>query len=600
MRPGAVGFFVAAACPLSATGLRRAIRKHGANQTFHLRLVNTGHECEVVVDEWGQKHKLAFDGVYQTTPKWEWTDEEEGHSAETYADFFGPEEGMVREAAAKFCGGRILGMKVQSEVIPESTEVRCLACTGSSDNRIDVVLMGDGYQEEERTKFFEDMERLKDEMFADITFRSYLPVFNIWAIHVPSKDSGIGYNSIPKNTPFGLYKMGQQHRAVQPSMNGRSSARSVCRLADGCDFPSLIGNDDFYGGLGGEFTIGTRSKSTGTVVLRHEMGHNFVNVGEEYDGGYVYSGANSDSSEWFTGKPKSNIKWKHWLTEPEKRPVEQKMTQALLTYPWKDMAEGKQSFTFRSKGDMASWQMMFTVSGYPEMNSLNVTLDGQPLDWKPTRSPINERPDGSTVDRQFYHFGDTTKGFAAGTHTLTFESAFPPPAGAPIRQLCSIVIHEFGNDEEFNRSPGYIGAYPSWSLRGGKSFRPTNDQCLMRDMESTILCPVCREGMWLQFLARMDLIDDVEVKASGGNADVQLKAVPLAQLRDRTISGLDEKYTVMWKKGGREQPELQDKFSFSGPSSELRGNWEVTLKYITSEVRKDDRNLLTSTFSFSI
>jgi hypothetical protein len=50
---------------------------------------------------------------------------------------------------------------------------------------------------------------------------------------------------------------------------------------DGCDFPSIVGNDDFYGGLGGEFVIGTKSHTTGTIVLRHEMGHNFVNVGEE-------------------------------------------------------------------------------------------------------------------------------------------------------------------------------------------------------------------------------------------------------------------------------------------------------------------------------
>jgi hypothetical protein len=77
-----------------------------------------------------------------------------------------------------------------------------------------------------------------------------------------------------------------------------------------CDFPSLIGNDDYYGGLGGEFTIATRSMHSGTVVLRHELGHNFISVGEEYDGGYVYSGCNAAQSL-------HNIKWKHWLTEPE-------------------------------------------------------------------------------------------------------------------------------------------------------------------------------------------------------------------------------------------------------------------------------------------
>lgn len=77
----------------------------------------------------------------------------------------------------------------------------------------------------------------------------------------------------------------------------------------GCDYPSLIGNDDFYGGLGGEFVISTKSDRTGTVVLRHEMGHNFINVGEEYDNGQVYSGVNAASSL-------SSLGWTAWLTGP--------------------------------------------------------------------------------------------------------------------------------------------------------------------------------------------------------------------------------------------------------------------------------------------
>ena len=79
-----------------------------------------------------------------------------------------------------------------------------------------------------------------------------------------------------------------------PSVPGNAQgARDACALAAGCDYPSIIGNDPFYGGLGGEFVIATESETSGTIVLRHEMGHNFVNVGEEYDGGSVYRGVNS-------------------------------------------------------------------------------------------------------------------------------------------------------------------------------------------------------------------------------------------------------------------------------------------------------------------
>lgn len=153
------------------------------------------------------------------------------------------------------------------------------------------------------------MARLTKEMFEGVTFRSYLPLFNIWAVYVESEESGIGYRlknchyklligltsrinkmniifvslyrySGPKNTPFRLYRESGQLRGIFPG--NAQYARQVCTLTgtSGCDYPSIIGNDDFYGGLGGEFVISTKSERTGTVVLRHEMGHNFVNVGE--------------------------------------------------------------------------------------------------------------------------------------------------------------------------------------------------------------------------------------------------------------------------------------------------------------------------------
>lgn len=130
-----------------------------------------------------------------------------------------------------------------------------------------------------------------------------------------------------------------------------------------CDYPSLIGmgcinknknpnysflgNDEFYGGLGGEFTISTSSETSGTIVLRHEMGHNFANVGEEYDGGQVYRGANSDdlpldpngfvlSDNFFVScliAIFSSIKWGAWLSEPGDLKVEDSRVN-FQDYPW--------------------------------------------------------------------------------------------------------------------------------------------------------------------------------------------------------------------------------------------------------------------------
>jgi hypothetical protein len=134
------------------------------------------------------------------------------------------------------------------------------------------VFMGDGYAITERERFVEDMKRLTNDMWSGQTFASTLPFFNIWAIFQPSKESGIGVGGTPKKTSFGLYRDGTELRGVYCSKP--FFARWTCLKTGSyaCDFPSLIGNDDFYGGLGGEFTISTRSPTSGTVVLRHELG----------------------------------------------------------------------------------------------------------------------------------------------------------------------------------------------------------------------------------------------------------------------------------------------------------------------------------------
>lgn len=78
-------------------------------------------------------------------------------------------------------------MKTQ---VAEKDEVRKIVYSGDAKNRIDVVFMGDGYTLEERDEFFKDIERMTRDMFEGDTFLPYLPLFNIWALFRPSKESG--------------------------------------------------------------------------------------------------------------------------------------------------------------------------------------------------------------------------------------------------------------------------------------------------------------------------------------------------------------------------------------------------------------------------
>jgi len=95
----------------------------------------------------------------------------------------------------------------------EGPEIEKIVDGGDQANRIDVVFMGDGYIADEREEFFNDIRRLTNDMFNGDTFRSYLPLFNIWAVFVESNETGIGYNG-PKDTAFRLYRSAGQLRGI--------------------------------------------------------------------------------------------------------------------------------------------------------------------------------------------------------------------------------------------------------------------------------------------------------------------------------------------------------------------------------------------------
>ncbi|CAL8080675.1 unnamed protein product [Orchesella dallaii] len=466
----------------------------------------------------------------------------------------------------------------QDVVINADPEIRKIIDGGDQANRIDVVFMGDGYNASQRDQFFEDMERLTTEMFNGETFRSYLPVFNIWAIYVESVDTGIGYDG-PKDTPFRLYREAGQLRGIFP---GNSAfARQVCALtgASGCDYPSIIGNDDFYGGLGGEFVISTKSARTGTVVLRHEMGHNFVDVGEEYDNGQVYSGVNA-------ARTVASLGWTSWLTNEAKR--EERAMFRLLQYPWADLSEGSQSFTFLSDGSYSRWYLLVSVSAAGEPDSLEFVLDDEVLPWTST----------GFDDREFYSWsGD--EGFSAGSHRFSVRSKTNSTHPEIPRMICSVNLHEFGDESQFSMDNNVVSAYPTWDIWRLKSFRPTNAGCLMRNMTHARFCPVCQEGMWSQFLERVDLIDNVEVSnttSPDGTREVKVNTLKLGQFREPGNEVPGETLDIKWILNNAEQEELRDQLIINAQP----GNWVCEVHFNTTEVRSDPRNLLTSSQNFVV
>jgi hypothetical protein len=377
-----------------------------------------------------------------------------------------------------------------------------------------------------------------------------------------------------------LYRDGTELRGVY--CNNPNAARDACRSTgtNACDFPSLIGNDPYYGGLGGEFTISTQSPTSGTIVLRHEMGHNFINVGEEYDGGSAYRGVNHSPTTRGT-----NVTWPQWLTATAQ--LEDAVIR-VQEYPWYNLGNGEWAINFTTSGNYTRWLMRYSVSGCDTQNSLAITLDGQNIQWT-TRG---------NLDRALIEVYSSTA-LPTGNHRLAFRQLTAPPAGNPIRQLCSVTLHEYAAEPRFHMSNTYVSAYPTW--RQGKvlaGYRPTNEGCLMRNMSSLVFCSVCYEGMWLQFFAKMSAIDGVTVNCLANNIQLVLACPALGQLRQGGAQP-GESLQVRWFYANTAQPSYNDQFTVNAPKSSS-GNWRVEVKYITPLVRSDPNNLLSSTRNFTV
>ena len=429
----------------------------------------------------------------------------------------------------------------------KSVEVRSFVTDGPINNRIHLTILGDGYTESEKEKFFADAKRITDNLFTESTFDSYLPLFQVHAVFVASNESGLGDGS-PKDTAFELYRTPKgSKRAIYPG--NQSALERALAYAPKTDYPIVIANDDFYGGLGGRYAISTRSVKSGMIVLRHELGHNFGNVGEEYDGGQVYSGANSSSDA-------RAEKWSHWRND------QSTYTSKLIGgyYLWQNLKNNPYKTTFQTEPSETVGLELSTV-GWSSPDDVTVTVNGQRIDL------------GGTYhnDRNFY----IVDGLNVNEKINTLE--VKENIQDQDNVLATAYVYTYPKDYNFNES--ILASFSTYSESGRKTFRPTHNSCIMRNMMVKHFCAVDQENMWHQFLKRMTLIDGLTQTADA----VQLTTPNLLGL---TISWFNEdniELTFL-----RNNKTISKK-SIDGRAKKLKV--EVELK--TAEVRKYDQKFKT-------
>jgi hypothetical protein len=173
---------------------------------------------------------------------------------------------------------------VDRSAAPMGVNVWAVMKNGPPADKVDLLLLGDGYTKAEMDKWHADARRLTEILFAQPPFREHRSAFNVWAIDTPADESGVSIPSdgVWRKSPLGAtYDAFGSERYVLTFDNKR--LRDIAAAAP-YEFIEIVVNDRKYGG-GGIFnlyaTVAADNSSTPYVFV-HEFGHHFAGLADEY------------------------------------------------------------------------------------------------------------------------------------------------------------------------------------------------------------------------------------------------------------------------------------------------------------------------------
>lgn len=177
--------------------------------------------------------------------------------------------------------------------VTEAATVVPVQTTGPADKRFNLVLLGDGYTAGELPKFRADVETHLNVLWSTEPFASYRSYINVWAVEVPSAESGVdcdpGLGDPRRDTPLNMgFWGGCTADSVQRLLNVDSAAATA--LAD--LIPGTAGanrqivalaNSGTYGGAGGTYATASGGNALSSLITPHEIGHSLGKLQDEYD-----------------------------------------------------------------------------------------------------------------------------------------------------------------------------------------------------------------------------------------------------------------------------------------------------------------------------
>jgi len=193
--------------------------------------------------------------------------------------------------------------------------------SGDPANKVDLLLMGDGYTAEEHESFIAKAREMTEILFATSPFRERKDDFNVWAIAPPAAQSGVSRPStgIFRDSPIGsTYDSFRSERYILTFDN-----KSMRRIASSTpyDFIEILTNSEVYGGGGiyGLFSTAAANSDWAPYLFVHEFGHHFAGLADEYYTSSIAYELPDVITEPYEPNitallDPENLKWKHLAT----------------------------------------------------------------------------------------------------------------------------------------------------------------------------------------------------------------------------------------------------------------------------------------------
>jgi len=203
-----------------------------------------------------------------------------------------------------------------------TNKVDIIAENGPADQKVDIVILGDGYSNNEMEKFKKDAVRLSGYLMGTEPFKARSKDFNIRAIETPGAISGVNkpHHGIFKRTPLSVHYSSFDSERYALTYDNRT-VRDIASEVP-YDLMVIMINERTYGGGGiyNLYSVVSADNKFAEYMMIHEFGHHMAALADEYYTSSVsYEVPEIKVEPWETNLTalfdKNNLKWKDLVEE---------------------------------------------------------------------------------------------------------------------------------------------------------------------------------------------------------------------------------------------------------------------------------------------